>query len=418
MQASDPCVIIPTFWTKRRVRTRMRDRLIDVYDHPTPLDEDGTLPDLLRSLEAVRFGGKVAVLVSATDGTNDHEAEDKVREILDDFPGLDTLVFGPAELGSLHRRLEQLEFADTIPGISLTGYGAVRNLGLVVAAVLGCEAVVFLDDDAVIPDREFFERGMEGLGQSFPDGEPILAKSGYYVDKKGRYQMHHDPHWADMLWRQDDDYNEALAIVDAPPRLRRSTVAFGGCLALHRDMYVNVSFDPWVVRGEDMDYVINARMHGADVFLDGEWKIVHQPPEAPSEAIALRQDVYRFIYEHRKLEFAKSQVDLRQVTAESMRPYPGDFIGGSIEWRALFTALLHALAGKEAGSYMKVARAAMKDAAAYARKHCDDYFAFQRRWPVLMERVWEDVALKPLFTGERRVDRSAITGRFPPVRAD
>ena len=67
---------------------------------------------------------------------------------------------------------------------------------------------------------------------------------------------------------------------------------------------------------------------------------------------------------------------------------------------------------------MKVARAALKDATAYARKHCDDYFAFQRRWPLLMERVSEDVALKPLFTGERRVDRSAITGRFPPVRAD
>jgi glycosyltransferase involved in cell wall biosynthesis len=396
----------------------MGERLLDVYDHPTPVDQDGPLPDLLHSLEEVRFGGKVAVLVSTTEQASEHEAEDHVRDILDEFPGLDTLVFGPAELGSLHRRLEQLEFADTIPGITLTGYGAVRNVGLVVAAVLGCPAVVFLDDDEVITDPEFFRIGTEGLGQRFPDGEPILAKSGYYVDKSGRYQMHSDPHWADMFWRQDDAYNEALAIVDAPPRLRRSSVAFGGCLALHRDMYSNVSFDPWVVRGEDMDYVINARMHGADVFLDGEWKVLHQPPHPPSEAIALRQDVYRFIYEHRKLEFAKSQVDLRQVTAESMRPYPGEFIGGSVVWRATVTALLHTLGGKEAGSYMKVARAALKNASDYARKHCDDYFAFQRRWPLLMERIWEDVALKPLFTGERRVDRSAITGRFPPVRAD
>jgi hypothetical protein len=221
-----------------------------------------------------------------------------------------------------------------------------------------------------------------------------------------------------MFWRQSDAYNEALAIVDAPPRLRRTTVAFGGCLALHKLMYANVSFDPWITRGEDTDYIINARMHGAEVFLDGEWKVTHQPPERPSAAIALRQDVYRFIYEHRKLEFAKSQVDLRQVTFESMRPYPGDFIGGAVAWRAAITALLHALGGKESGSYMKVARAALKDASDYARKHCDDYFAFQRRWPLLMERVWEDVALKPLFTGERRVDRGAITGRFPPVRSD
>ena len=35
-----------------------------------------------------------------------------------------------------------------------------------------------------------------------------------------------------------------------------------------------------------------------------------------------------------------------------------------------------------------------------------------------MERIWEDVALKSLFTGERRVDRTAITGRFPVIRED
>jgi glycosyltransferase involved in cell wall biosynthesis len=412
----DPCVVVPTFWTRRRGRTA--DRIVNIYDHPTPVDEDGTLPELLRSLESARFDGKVAVLVAATEPSIEHDAEDRVRDILDEVPGLDTLVFGPAELGSLHRRLEQLEFADMIPGITLTGYGAVRNVGLLVVAVLGCDVVVFLDDDVVITEADFFKCAMEGIGTRSPDGAPILAKTGYYVDKAGRHQMHEDPHWADMFWRQSELFNQALAIVDAPPRLRRSTVAFGGCLALHRNMFSNVSFDPWVVRGEDMDYVINARMHGADVFLDGEWKVIHNPPSAPSEALALRQDIYRFIYEHRKLEFAKSQVDLRQVTAESMRPYPGEFVSSAILWRSEVTALLHVLAGREASEYMKVARVAHKDASDYARKHCDDYFAFQRRWPLLMESVKEDVALKPLFTGERRVDRGAITGRFPPVHTD
>ena len=113
---------------------------------------------------------------------------------------------------------------------------------------------------------------MEGLGQRSPDGAPILAKTGYYIDEDGRYQMHEDPHWADMFWRQGDAFNQALAIVDAPPRLRsehasRSAGAWRCTATCSR----NVSFDPWVVRGEDMDYVINARMHGADVFLDGEW---------------------------------------------------------------------------------------------------------------------------------------------------
>ena len=38
-------------------------------------------------------------------------ADRSVREIVDEFPDVDAFVFGPAEMGSLHRRLEQLERA-------------------------------------------------------------------------------------------------------------------------------------------------------------------------------------------------------------------------------------------------------------------------------------------------------------------
>lgn len=408
-----PCVIIPTFWTRRRGRTS--DDLLAAYDHPTPIDSDGTLPACLTSLRGVEGLGKVVLIVAATDPGIEHQAEDRVRDILADFPDIDTLVFGPAEMGSLHRRLEQLEFADMLGGVSLVGYGAVRNVGLMAAAVLGCDEIVFVDDDQIITDRDFLVRAREGLGMTLPDGRMVLAKSGFYTDEAGTYQRHGSPHWSDMFWRQDDAFNDALRIVDAPPRIQTSPLAFGGCLALHRDMFLNVSFDPWVMRGEDIDYVINARMHGGDVFLDGEWSVIHKPPTLASEALQFRQDVYRFIYEHRKLEFAKSQVDLRQVTPESMMPYPGQFVGNSVTWRATLTALLRGLSRKEGGRYMRVARIALKEAADYARENCQNYFDFQRRWPMLMDRIWDDVALKSLFTGERRMDRTAITGRFPTV---
>ncbi len=94
-----------------------------------------------------------------------------------------------------------------------------------------------------------------------------VAKSGYYVDASGSYRIADEAPWWDMFWRQNEYYDQAIARVAEPPRIKPSALAFGGCLALHRDMYCNVSFDPWSVRGEDIDYVINARMHGADVFL-------------------------------------------------------------------------------------------------------------------------------------------------------
>lgn len=412
-----PCVIIPTFWTRRR--GRVTENLLTVYDHPTPVDSDGTLPACLRSLEQLEGLGRVVITVAATDPSIEHAAEERVTRILADFPGVDAFVFGPAELGSLHRRLEQLEFADLIPGISLVGYGAARNVGLIAAAVLGCETALFIDDDQIIDDPAFLSKALDGIGERYEGGPKIiLAKTGYYTDEQGNYQRHEEPSFRDMFWRRDDAFNATLSIVDRPPRITPTPIAFGGCLILHRDMFCNVSFDPWVVRGEDVDYVINARMHGGDVFLDGEWSLVHRPPRLPSAALQFRQDVYRFIYEHRKLEFAKSQVDLRQVTPESMDPYPGPFISSGVSWRAVLTALLHGTSRKEGGRYLRTVRVALTEASDYAREHCQHYFDFQRRWPILMDRIWDDVALKPLFMGERRLDRGTITGRFPVVRSE
>jgi hypothetical protein len=98
-----------------------------------------------------------------------------------------------------------------------------------------------------------------------------------------------------------------------------------------------------------------------------------------------------------------------------MAPYPGEFIDSSVGWRAVVTGLLRAIAMSEKDRYVRYALHAVRDAGAYARENCQNYFEFQRRWPLLMERIWGDVALASLFTGERRIDRTAITGRFPVV---
>jgi hypothetical protein len=98
-----------------------------------------------------------------------------------------------------------------------------------------------------------------------------------------------------------------------------------------------------------------------------------------------------------------------------MMPYPGSFIEPSVGWRAAVTALLRAFARPERGMYFAVATHVMTEAARYARENCQNYFEFQRRWPIMIDSLWDDVALKSLFSGERRMDRTAITGRFPIV---
>lgn len=411
-----PTVIIPTFWTRRVTRGRARTRFH--YDHPTVLGEPGTLALCLDSLRGVVGLGRVVVIVVGTDETVEQPAEDQVRGIVADFPDLDVSIFSTAELGSLRRRLEQMEFADMLGGTLLGGYGAVRNAGLMIAAVLGSEAVVFVDDDEIVTDPEFLVRAMEGMGRDTGGGRPMLAKTGYYTNGQDAPALAPAADWRDSLWPQSVYFNEALSAVTRPPRIKQSTMAFGGCLALHRDMYCNVPFDPWILRGEDMDYVVNVRMHGGDLFLDSGWSIRHQPPAHTSEASVFRDDVFRFIYTHRKLEFAASQVDLRRVTPASLMPYPGGLVESGLSWRARATAVLRALGSPERKEYLRIARTAVSEAERYARASCERYFVFQRRWPMLMDRLWEDIALKSLFTGERKMDRGALTGRMPVIRAD
>ncbi|GAB4278594.1 MAG: hypothetical protein Kow0056_11050 [Coriobacteriia bacterium] len=405
-----PCVIVPTFWTKKR-ESQLEDLLV-TYSHPTSVDEDGPLPECLESLERTCGACTIIVLVASTDRSIEVRAEERVLSILREFPTLDFLVFGPAELGSLHRRLEQVGFEDMVAGATLVGYGAVRNAGLIVAATLEADTVLFIDDDQIVTDEDFLEKALYGLGKRTQKGTPVLAKTGYYVDREGAARVPDPSAWTDAFWPQVASYNRTLERMLQPPRLRKSPLAFGGCLALHRDVYCNVAFDPWVVRGEDIDYVVNLMMHGKDVFLDNAWSVVHAPPPTSRKSLGFRQDVYRFVYEHRKIEFAKSQVDLRPISPRALSPYPGEFIRGGIGWRAFATGLLRALAGSESREYLRAAREALTVAPAYAREHCRDYFEFQRRWPALMERVWGDEPLRSLFTGERRMDKAALTGRI------
>ena len=69
--------------------------------------------------------------------------------------------------------------------MSLRGYGAIRNMGLACAAVLGHDAVIFLDDDETVIDADFMKRATYALGQQTRQGLPILVKSGYFYDRDG-----------------------------------------------------------------------------------------------------------------------------------------------------------------------------------------------------------------------------------------
>ena len=180
----NPVIVIPTFVSARR--RKEGGSVLTTYDHATPISQPGELPRLLASLQKVRGAGQIIVLV-VSEPSIENQAAEKVQSVVSRFPSLNTVVIGAPELALIQQRMEQLGLGKLQKEIGLSGYGAVRNLGLVMADVLGFDSVVFLDDDEVVDDADFLQKAMYGLGKLTKKGIPILAKTGFYFNSEGSY---------------------------------------------------------------------------------------------------------------------------------------------------------------------------------------------------------------------------------------
>lgn len=404
----NPVIVIPTYISSRR--NKDNTSLMASYDHATPISGEGELARCLESIQSAQGNVPVIVLV-ASDQSVEKQAADKVQAIASQFPGVQSLVIGAPEQELVHQRIEQLGLVEYEHGIGLVGYSAIRNLGLVIATVFGFDAVVFVDDDEIVEDPDFLKNAVYGLGKLTKKGIPIVAKTGYFLDKNGSFKASEKTHWYDHFWNQSKHFNEWISSAMQGPRLSRASSVCGGCLALHKQAFARLAFDPWITRGEDLDYLLNLRMYGSELWFDNKWCVRHLPPKTESEGTRFRQDIYRWLYEMRKLEYSRTQIDLLQVKPASLKPYPGPFLDHSVRRRIAWTARLRGVARPDHGAYFKAAHTARREADAYAEANCSKYFEFQHVWPELIARMENDTPLRAMLvqsTAQRRgIDLSA-----------
>ena len=389
----NPVILIPVFISARRHAEV--GQVTSTYDHTTSLSSQGELPRCLDSLRKVRGLGHIVILVAA-EPSIENQAASKARSIAEYFSDLSITVVGAPELALIRQRMEQLG-VPVRNEIGLSGYGAVRNLGLLVANMLDFDAAVFLDDDSVVEDEAFLEKAMYGLGKLTRRGVPILAKTGYYLNEEGSFLSNKPTKWYDHFWQQGKAFNAWITKAMAGPRLSRSNHVCGGCLALHKEAFRRVSFDPWVARGEDLDYMLDLRMYGSDIWFDNQWAMRHLPPATPREGLRFRQDIFRWLYEYRKIEYARTQIDLLQIKPQSLQPYPGPFLESNITKRIRRTALLRSIGRPDGRGYRQAAKSATGEAAKYAETHCSKYFEFQFKWPAIMSRFENDVIMQGIL---------------------
>lgn len=390
----NPTIVIPTYWAGDAAETNAPG----AYDHSSDLTSaQSELDRCLSSLEQVRHVPRVIVLLVCPQAITARTTS-RVRGIIDEHDALDVTLVTNREASIIIERVGQI--APNLRGetVSLRGYGAIRNMGLACAAILGHDVVIFLDDEVVL-SPDFMDKALYGLGHETRQRLPILAKSGYFYNKLGSplADTTKKNGITTRWWTKRIEFNRWMEKALAGTRISRSNYVCGGCLAIHARAFRRVAFDPYITRGEDLDYLFNMRLLGMDVWFDNAWVVKHLPPHQVEEAPRFLQNVYRWYYERAKLQHATRRPDINSVTAASLMPYPGPWISSGLDDRVRKTALVRALFTHEHRGYWRVYRHGISEAREYATSHAGDYLRFASFWPSIITGLASDRDLAALL---------------------
>ena len=327
-------IVIPSYWARESsVGWQEGDA---VYDHPTPLDGEGTL---LRAIQSTRIledtDFHLVIIAAATAEDIEVRVEEKVAGIVrsaSQATAVEISLFGPSHLRQIHQLLIDAGKKEYVNLLKLKGYSNIRNLCLFIPHILGAEVAVLIDDDEVFEDPKYMRKAKEFIGKK-AGGKTINAVAGYYLQPDGDYRIKKAPRPWMKAWGQYEAMNEAFdRVIGTEPRLKETPFVFGGNMVIHRNLFGAVPFDPNVTRGEDIDFLINARMFGFTFFLDNRLAIKHLPsPKTHPAWMQLRQDIYRFIYQRAKIESQKEVNGMTRVYAGDFDPYPGFFLKRDLE---------------------------------------------------------------------------------------
>lgn len=244
----------------------------------------------------------------------------------------ETLVFSTHHLKNLRDYLDRLNLKNFSSLIDLKGFSKIRNTGLLLAQGLSMDVAIFIDNDEVVDDPQYIKIACHYLNEKW-DGKVVSGKGGFYVNPDGTILLAPQRLWWRFLWNKSKWMNQVWEkILSSKDRLVPSPMLLGGNLVLHRHLFYSVPFDPYIPRGEDTDYLINATQLGFCVLFDKQLRIKHLHPERTKVYFheELKGDVERFLYERQK---AKRGLPIH------LDPYPGYFLKWTFYPKALLTSL-------------------------------------------------------------------------------
>lgn len=319
------CMIIPTYWFIPDLDS------LKIFDHPISVLEEGTLGRTLDNLEKMKYPDTIVLFPSPINPV----IEAKVKKIASGRT-IDIHIFTNTDFLKACSVLEKNGFPNELIGaISLTSYGGVRNLGLIYAALNGFDNVVMIDDDECI-DKDYHSAALKYMGENI-NGNDIFGKTGCVIDEDGRKFYDGQASYTLENWPKDDLFNENVQKeLESKDSLSRCTVAFGGNMVINNKMFLKVPFDPYGSRGEDDDYVLNARYCGFSFFFDQNFLLLHLPPKRNGSFWSRqRQDILRFKY-------LREKIRLFGFSPESLGTFMEYFTQEDLEYKAVSSSVIAA----------------------------------------------------------------------------
>lgn len=292
-----------------------------------------------------------------------------------------TLIFSSPHLEQLKKFLERGNFGNFSSLIDLKGFARIRNTGLLLAEVLSMDATIFIDNDEVVDDPQYLKIACEYLNEKW-NGKVVSGKGGFYINPDGSILLPSQRLWWRFLWNKTKWMNQVWErILSSKDRLVQSPMLLGGNLVLHRDLFRHVPFDPYIPRGEDTDYLINASHLGFSLFFDKELMVKHLHPERTEIYFEeeLKGDIERFLYERGKTK-GESQMDLD--------PYPGRFLKWTLYPKGALTSAFLSLDYLVKGEWKKAGQCVANMGLLFQwQEGWLEYLKFRRDWERVMGEI-------------------------------
>ncbi|MCG2676098.1 hypothetical protein L6304_02775 [bacterium] len=334
--------VSPSFWSgKRKEFYKPGDQ---IYDHPLPLEEKGTLVRCIKSMKKLKDKDFTFILISAaTRPEVENEVDRKIRSLIEETrTKFDIRVFGYRELRRFKRYLQKKGKKSLLSPLHMYGYAGIRNMCLLAAHILGVDIAISIDDDVVFEDPNYMKKAKEFIGKKKGQDRPLAIYGPYQYGKSA-------PDWEKIetpVWRTYWD-NVAPArkawekFILSKGRLKETSYVVMSNIVVHKDFFTKVPLDPNINRGEDMDWVVNALMFGYKFFVDNKLRVRHLPPPRTHPAWRLTgEDIKRYIYARAKVRSLEKH---KGIPKEYFDPFPGEFLKDDLEERIFKTNIMLAM---------------------------------------------------------------------------